>query len=131
MIYLLLTTSFALNVILIWYSKKMVNDLSDLSLEVEEVIADLNIYHKHVEQVYNLQTFYGDETLKALLSHSRAVSERVKNFTTLFSNLEDEELTEAQEDEMDETNEETNKSEEQVSEEKKHVFYAGTRRRNN
>ena len=131
MIYLLLTISFALNVILVWYSKKMVNDLSDLSLEVEEVIADLNIYHKHVEQVYNLQTFYGDETLKALLTHSKAVSERVNNFTTLFSNLEDEELTEAQEDEMDETNEETNKDEEQVPEEKKHVFYAGTRRRNN
>ena len=73
MIYLLLIASFALNVVLVWYSKKMVNDLSDLSLEVEEVVADLNIYHKHVEQVYNLQTFYGDETLKALLSHSRAV----------------------------------------------------------
>lgn len=129
MIYLLLIASFALNVVLVWYSKKMVNDLSDLSLEVEEVVADLNIYHKHVEQVYNLQTFYGDETLKALLSHSRAVSERVNNFTTLFSNLEDEELTEAQEDEMDDINEETN--EEQIPQEKKHVFYAGTRRRNN
>lgn len=129
MIYLLLIASFALNVVLVWYSKKMVNDLSDLSLEVEEVVADLNIYHKHVEQVYNLQTFYGDETLKALLSHSRAVSERVNNFTTLFSNLEDEELTEAQEDEMGDINEETNK--EQVPQEKKHVFYAGTRRRNN
>ena len=129
MIYLLLIASFALNVVLVWYSKKMVNDLSDLSLEVEEVVADLNIYHKHVEQVYNLQTFYGDETLKALLSHSRAVSERVNNFTTLFSNLEDEELTEAQEDEMGDINEETNK--EQVPQEKKHVFYPGTRRRNN
>ena len=129
MIYLLLIASFALNVVLVWYSKKMVNDLSDLSLEVEEVVADLNIYHKHVEQVYNLQTFYGDETLKALLSHSRAVSERVNNFTTLFSNLEDEELAEAQEDEMDDINEETN--EEQIPQEKKHVFYAGTRRRNN
>jgi hypothetical protein len=129
MIYLLLIASFALNVVLVWYSKKMVNDLSDLSLEVEEVVADLNIYHKHVEQVYNLQTFYGDETLKALLSHSRAVSERVNNFTTLFSNLEDEELTEAQEDEMGDINEETN--EEQIPQEKKHVFYAGTRRRNN
>ena len=129
MIYLLLIASFALNVVLVWYSKKMVNDLSDLSLEVEEVVADLNIYHKHVEQVYNLQTFYGDETLKALLSHSRAVSERVNNFTTLFSNLEDEELTEAQEDEMDDINEETN--EEQIPQKKKHVFYAGTRRRNN
>lgn len=129
MIYLLLIASFALNVVLVWYSKKMVNDLSDLSLEVEEVVADLNIYHKHVEQVYNLQTFYGDETLKALLSHSRAISERVNNFTTLFSNLEDEELTEAQEDEMGDINEETN--EEQIPQEKKHVFYAGTRRRNN
>ena len=125
MIYLLLTISLLFNVMLVWYSRKMVIDLSDLSQEVEEVIADLDVYHKHVERIYNLETFYGDETLRALLEHSKAVSERVKDFTTLFSQIEDEEVTEGIEEEIDE------QKEEQVSQEKKHVFYAGTRRRNN
>ena len=111
---------------------------TDISINREEYIwafdaskniTDLDVYHKHVEQVYNLQTFYGDETLKALLSHSKAVSERVKDFTTLFSQIEDEEPTDTQESDLDDTNEEREEAE--IPEEKKHVFYAGTRRRNN
>ena len=65
------------------------------------MITDLKLYHRHVEQVYQLETFYGDETLHALLEHSKAVSERVEDFTTLFSRLEEEELTDALEEQID------------------------------
>ena len=125
MLYGIFSFSVLLNVVLVWYSRRLVVDLSDISQEVEEVITDLKVYHNHVENIYNLETFYGDETLRALLEHSKAVSERVGNFTTLFSQIEDEEVTEGIEEEIDE------QKEEQVSQEKKHVFYAGTRRRNN
>ena len=125
MLYGIFSFSVLLNVVLVWYSRRLVVDLSDISQEVEEVITDLKVYHNHVENIYNLETFYGDETLRALLEHSKAVSERVGNFTTLFSQIEDEEVTEGIEEEIDE------QAEEQVSQEKKHVLYAGTRRRNN
>lgn len=125
MLYGIFSFSVLLNVVLVWYSRRLVVDLSDISQEVEEVITDLKVYHNHVENIYNLETFYGDETLRALLEHSKAVSERVGNFTTLFSQIEDEEVTEDIEEEIDE------QTEEQVSQEKKHVLYAGTRRRNN
>lgn len=125
MLYGIFSFSVLLNVVLVWYSRRLVVDLSDISQEVEEVITDLKVYHNHVENIYNLETFYGDETLRALLEHSKAVSERVGNFTTLFSQIEDEEATEDIEEEIDE------QKEEQVSQEKKHVLYAGTRRRNN
>ena len=125
MLYGIFSFSVLLNVVLVWYSRRLVVDLSDISQEVEEVITDLKVYHNHVENIYNLETFYGDETLRALLEHSKAVSERVGNFTTLFSQIEDEEVTEDIEEEIDE------QKEQQVSQEKKHVFYAGTRRRNN
>lgn len=125
MLYVIFSFSVLFNVVLVWYSRRLVVDLSDISQEVEEVITDLKVYHNHVEKIYNLETFYGDETLRALLGHSKAVSERVGNFTTLFSQIEDEEVTEDIEEEIDE------QKEQQVSQEKKHVFYAGTRRRNN
>ena len=125
MLYGIFSFSVLLNVVLVWYSRRLVVDLSDISQEVEEVITDLKVYHNHVENIYNLETFYGDETLRALLEHSKTVSERVGNFTTLFSQIEDEEVTEDIEEEIDE------QKEEQVSQEKKHVLYAGTRRRNN
>jgi hypothetical protein len=141
MIYGILAVSVLANAILIWYGRRLVIDLADLSLEVEGVITDLNVYHRHVEQVYQLETFHGDETLRALLKHSKAVSERVGEFTTLFSRIEGEEVLDGIgeqidgiEEQTDSTEEQINgireESEEQVSQEKKHVFYAGARRRN-
>lgn len=134
MIYGILTISVLINVLLTWYARRLVTDLADLSLEVEEVITDLNVYHRHVEHVYQLETFHGDETLRALLKHSKAVSERVGDFTTLFSRFEDEEVLDDIEEQIDDTEEQIDgireEAEEQVSQEKKHVFYAGARRRN-
>jgi len=134
MIYGILTISVLINVLLIWYSRRLVTDLADLSLEVEEVITDLNVYHRHVEHVYQLETFHGDETLRALLKHSKAVSERVGDFTTLFTGFEDEEVLDDIEEQIYDTEEQIDgvreEAEEQVSQEKKHVFYAGARRRN-
>jgi len=134
MIYGILTISVLINVLLTWYSRRLVTDLADLSLEVEEVITDLDVYHRHVEHVYQLETFHGDETLRALLKHSKAVSERVGDFTTLFTGLEDEEVLDDIEEQIYDTEEQIDgvreEAEEQVSQEKKHVFYAGARRRN-
>ena len=134
MIYGILTISVLINVLLTWYSRRLVTDLADLSLEVEEVITDLSVYHRHVEHVYQLETFHGDETLRALLKHSKAVSERVGDFTTLFTGLEDEEVLDDIEEQIYDTEEQIDgvreEAEEQVSQEKKHVFYAGARRRN-
>jgi len=134
MIYGILTISVLINVLLTWYSRRLVTDLADLSLEVEEVITDLNVYHRHVEHVYQLETFHGDETLRALLKHSKAVSERVGDFTTLFTGFEDEEVLGDIEEQIYDTEEQIDgvreEAEEQVSQEKKHVFYAGARRRN-
>jgi len=134
MIYGILTISVLINVLLTWYSRRLVTDLADLSLEVEEVITDLNVYHRHVEHVYQLETFHGDETLRALLAHSKAVSERVGDFTTLFTGFEDEEVLDDIEEQIYDTEEQIDgvreEAEEQVSQEKKHVFYAGARRRN-
>ena len=134
MIYGILTISVLINVLLTWYSRRLVTDLADLSLEVEEVITDLSVYHRHVEHVYQLETFHGDETLRALLKHSKAVSERVGDFTTLFTGFEDEEVLDDIEEQIYDTEEQIDgireEAEEQVSQEKKHVFYAGARRRN-
>ena len=134
MIYGILTISVLINVLLTWYARRLVTDLADLSLEVEEVITDLNVYHRHVEHVYQLETFHGDETLRALLKHSKAVSERVGDFTTLFTGFEDEEILDDIEEQIYDTEEQIDgireEAEEQVSQEKKHVFYAGARRRN-
>ena len=41
---------------------------------------ELRVFSNHLEQVYNRDTFYGDEVLQNLLDHSRDIQKYVKDF---------------------------------------------------
>jgi hypothetical protein len=83
-----------------------------------DLLAMITGFRNHLKAVYNLDSFYGDETLKALMDHA----------TTLSMILEDQygdiaSLSEPVEYEEEEENAE------KENEKEKHVLYAGTRRR--
>lgn len=121
MVYIIFIFSLAINVVLVWYVKHLINDLYDLSQQVEEVIIDLQVYGKHIEGIYGLQAYHGDETLMALVEHTKQIAARMSSFTTMFSDTETQDETD---------DEEEAGTPEQVPQEEKHVFYAGSRRRN-
>jgi hypothetical protein len=64
---------------------------------LDEFVASLTDYEGHVDIIYNLETFYGDETLKNLLRHSKAVVEDCREFKALYYGEEYEELEEDEE----------------------------------
>ena len=91
MIDFLFFLSVVLNVFLIWYVTKLLrrflvfqDDLDEFSLKLEE-------YHGHIDIIYNLEKFYGDETLKNLLVHSRNIAEECKQFQSFLTGQEDDE----------------------------------------
>ena len=94
MIDFLFFLSVVLNVFLVWYVTKLLrrflvfqDDLDEFSLKLEE-------YHGHIDIIYNLERFYGDETLKNLLVHSRGVAEECKQFQSFLTGQEDSENAE-------------------------------------
>ena len=49
----------------------------------------------HLQSVYDLEMFYGDETLKSLMDHSRSFAEQMDTFEYIFGILtEDDDKTE-------------------------------------
>ena len=55
-------------------------------------------FSTHVKQVYELEMFYGDETLKSLMDHARVLSEKIADID-LILNEESEDLIAEQENE--------------------------------
>jgi len=87
--------SVPINIFLVWYSLKMIRELVELST-VEDMFVDIDAFSRHLKGVYELETFYGDETLQNLLSHSTVLKKEIEKYKTFFS------LIEATEDDKDE-----------------------------
>jgi hypothetical protein len=84
MIEILLGISVVVNILLVWYIIQLIRRFLNISEELEGLFIVLEEYSEHVDIVYNLERFFGDTTLENLLRHSKAVSERAKNFRATY-----------------------------------------------
>jgi len=80
----LLITSAILNTILVWYIIQLVKRLLSLSDNMEYFFEKIEEYDQHVDVVYGLERFYGDETLGSLLRHSKVMLEETKAIRELY-----------------------------------------------
>lgn len=117
---LALTISVVVNSVLFWFSLEQSKRLSVVADNSEDLIEMVTGFRKHLKAVYSLDSFYGDETLKALMDHAGSLSiileEQYGDVASLSEPVEYEDIGE--EDGSEE------------NEKEKHVFYAGTRERN-
>ena len=77
--------SVALNVFVVWYCVRLLRELLDISGSLEGLFSEISLFSRHLENVYELETFYGDETLENLLSHARALVGEFERYEVLFS----------------------------------------------
>jgi len=80
LLYVILTISVFLNAFLIWYSVKAAHMVLSLTNNLEDLRAVMDNFADHVEQVHEMEMFYGDETLKHLLRHSKELSEVIRDY---------------------------------------------------
>ena len=66
----ILISSAVVNLFLMWYGYKLLRKYSYASQNTTEMLDAVEQYKKHLRSVYELETFYGDETLQSLLDHS-------------------------------------------------------------
>ena len=119
-----LVMSLIFNAIMYWYSRQLTAKLAfiyDNIGDMSELIAN---YRVHLKSVYSMEMFYGDETLKFLLDHTRSIGELLEDFEDPEFFLE--EFVEQDGTKQEEENPDAQTP--QINEE--NVFYAGTRRRN-
>tara|TARA_R100001163_G_C4971642_1_gene131310 strand:+ start:294 stop:638 length:345 start_codon:yes stop_codon:yes gene_type:complete len=77
------------NVGLFLYARIAVVQLLSVSEELGDLQNMTNSFAKHLRSVYELETFYGDQTLSNLLNHAISFNEQLETFEYIYSLTEE------------------------------------------
>ena len=86
--------------LLVWYMRKILTKLLYVSESMGDFLITVDSYAEHLDSVYNLEMFYGDETLEHLMKHTESVIGEIEKFSDIYSLTT--ELTEDEEAEQEE-----------------------------
>ena len=106
LISIILAVSLVLNIFLIWYLKKVLENLLFISDNIGGLFDSVDLYKNHLQSVFELETYYGDETLQALIDHTKELNEELKEFEHVYSLTDEDEDAEEEEEEHDDNEEE-------------------------
>ena len=79
-----LLLSLSVNLFLMWYCFRLIKELLDISSSLKNLFMDIKTFSNHLGSVYELETFYGDQTLNNLLSHAKALTGEFTRYESLF-----------------------------------------------
>ena len=80
----ILAISMILNVGLVAYTRAAIIRLLSLSEELGDLQEMVNAFASHLKIVYELDSFYGDETLSSLLQHAISFNEQLETFEYIY-----------------------------------------------
>tara|TARA_B100000287_G_scaffold382045_1_gene386835 strand:- start:762 stop:1175 length:414 start_codon:yes stop_codon:yes gene_type:complete len=92
----LLYLSVVLIVAMVWYIKRLIENISNMTQDIEELLDTVYSLETHMRGLYSLETFYGDPTLEDLINHTKEVVDEIDFFRDKYAlsveDLEEEEL---------------------------------------
>jgi hypothetical protein len=104
-----------------WYIRKLLAKVLFVSQNLTDLVDLLTTYRNHLQRLFNLEMYYGDETMAFLIKHTRSLLDVLEDYSDIYKLTEPIELEEEDEESYDD--EETRPQ--AVDEE--NVFYGGTR----
>jgi hypothetical protein len=109
-----------------WFCYKLVFRLNFVSDNLIDLYGRLQEFDQHINFIYELEMYYGDETLKNLIRHSRDLRNYMKKYKEVMELLEEEQIIEEESNDESKDSEEDEESKEKFSTATgKTVFYAG------
>ena len=82
---LVLILSLIANVGFFIYTRSILSRLLFISEELGDLQDMINNFSNHIANVYNLEMFYGDQTLGALMEHAVSLNEQLETFEFIYS----------------------------------------------
>jgi len=95
----MLLLSVIFNVGVFVYTRTVLVQLLWVSEELGDLQTMMDAFTNHLESVYEMEMFYGDETLQGLVDHARSLNEQIATFEQIYS------LTEKEETDFNDTDE--------------------------
>ena len=90
-IIILLILSLGLNGLLLWYIRQTLRKLLFASENFGLLKDSIDSFKNHLEGIYELEMFYGDDTLGGLISHSKDLVEDMQRFEEIYTLTEEDE----------------------------------------
>lgn len=90
-----LSMSGVLNIFLFWYTWKALKKLLFVSDNIGYLHEAMTGFSEHLTNIHELEMFYGDETLKSLIEHSKGFKKIINEFEDIHA------LTDIQEEYID------------------------------
>ena len=81
--------SLLINIGLIWFSKKVLNRTQESLEDLETIFNTTYDLQIHLQSIYQLETFYGDETLRDLIQHILEANEEIEEIKEKYSTEEE------------------------------------------
>ena len=81
----IMTLSVLYSIFITGYTRKAIFELLSISEELVDIQEMVNSFANHVKSVYEMEMFYGDETLKALMNHAFSFYEQLQTFEYISS----------------------------------------------
>ena len=89
LLWTILAISIGINALLLWYAAYALRRLLFMSDNIGDLLDSSQSFAKHIEQVHELETYYGDLTLQSLIAHSRQFVEDIKEFEEIYNLTEE------------------------------------------
>jgi|TARA_R100001163_G_scaffold65606_1_gene63484 hypothetical protein len=80
----ILTLSTVFNVVVFVYARNVVSKLLTVSQELGDLQLMIDGFTQHLKGVYELDTFYGDQTLQNLLNHAESFNKQMETFEYIY-----------------------------------------------
>ena len=93
-----LVVSVSINVLMFWYIRKMLTKLLYVSDSIGSLLVSAKNFSTHLDGLHAMEMYYGDQTLGALIDHSKQVIEDIRDFEDIYT-LTNEDLEEDEEQE--------------------------------
>ena len=90
----LLVLSLVFNVMLILYSRHLLDMLKNISIDLYGLKGIMDSYTENLSTVYESEMFYGEPVLENLVEHSRAVSSEISETISQYDFQEVEQFLE-------------------------------------
>ena len=85
----LFLVSLLVNFVAVYYIRWLIKSIESINEDVGMVNAIVLDFRSHIESIYELEMFYGDDTLKALLEHSRNLSDQLEGLDLVINEEEE------------------------------------------
>ena len=100
MISIFLILSFFVNAFCAFYIRWLVRRMTNMSEDIRVFSLELGGLLEHLDSIYKLEMYYGDETLQKLLDHSREIFESAEVFNSSYTFEEYEEIASGDEEKV-------------------------------